>query len=348
MKKFLSAVLTAILAFTLALTAFSVECEHNYTRTVFPANCQEKGFTQYLCRKCGYSYKVYDDTYEVPDGFYILATSTRDDDALTLTVTVELYNNPGLSTARLPVGYNADTLAFRELCNGEIWSERDIKYLDTTKNPFSFTTEDYTTPDMINKNNGHYFTVIFDIIDPEGAYGIYFPYLSGDFPMWDHENNTIIKHSPTFISLVGKSEPGPHSYESTVTPPTCAEEGYTTNVCTICSHTSVSDRTPKTEDHTMELSAILTPPTVTEEGVSLYVCAVCGIEEKRSVPVLERYMKGDLNNDQKVNSIDANLLRRVILHSSSDLQMLDAADINDDGKINGLDSNILTRRFIGG
>ena len=57
---------------------------------------------------------------------------------------------------------------------------------------------------------------------------------------------------------------------------------------------------------------------------------------------------GDVSGDGKVNSMDANILKRVIagvlaLEDSATL----AGDLNGDGKINGLDANILSRIISG-
>lgn len=344
-KKAISVLLAAVMVITFTVTVFAADCAHNYLRTVVEATCLEKSHMLYSCRICGYSYKVYDDTYEAPDSFYLVASTVREES--TLTLTVELYNNPGLSASRLPVKYNPSTLALRQVINGDVWTQKDITYIDTTKNPFSFITEDNSSDDGTNENNGVYFTIVFDIVDPNGSYGLTFPYLSGDFPSWDVTNNSIIKHSPKFISLVGRSELGSHSYASTVTPPTCKDAGYTTNVCTVCGDTTVTDITKKTDDHVLTFKELLYGPTITEEGAELHFCSVCNSDVTVPIPALERYLKGDINNDKLVNAIDANLLSRIILYSSDNLQMLDAADINCDGKVNGLDANYLRRKFTG-
>ena len=63
-----------------------------------------------------------------------------------------------------------------------------------------------------------------------------------------------------------------HSYEATVTPPTCTEDGYTTYVCSVCDDTYVDDYVDAL-GHSYE--ATVTPPTCTEGGYTTYVCNVC-------------------------------------------------------------------------
>ena len=65
-----------------------------------------------------------------------------------------------------------------------------------------------------------------------------------------------------------------HSYTATVTPPTCAEQGYTTYTCQ-CGDSYQADFVPPTEEHTPELAGT-TPPTCTEFGYIAYSCTVCG------------------------------------------------------------------------
>ncbi len=63
-----------------------------------------------------------------------------------------------------------------------------------------------------------------------------------------------------------------HQYEAVVTAPTCTEVGYTTNTCTVCGHSYVTDLQQAT-GHNYE--AVVTEPTCTEEGYTTYTCA-CG------------------------------------------------------------------------
>ncbi len=56
------------------------------------------------------------------------------------------------------------------------------------------------------------------------------------------------------------------------------------------------------------------------------------------------YIIGDVNGDGKINAVDANLCRRVILGTD---EYTPAADINGDGKVNAIDGNLIIRLILG-
>ncbi len=64
-----------------------------------------------------------------------------------------------------------------------------------------------------------------------------------------------------------------HDYEAIVTPPTCTEDGYTTNTCIVCGESYVSDVIPAM-DHDYITETV--SPTCTEQGYTTYTCCVCG------------------------------------------------------------------------
>lgn len=88
-------------------------------------------------------------------------------------------------------------------------------------------------------------------------------------------------------------------------------------------------------------------PTVKEEGIAVYKCSLCGEEKTQSIPILERYQKGDLNNDGFINSIDLNLLKRILVGADYGLQATDAADIFEDDAVNAKDSYLLVNIIVG-
>jgi len=333
MKKIIAILLTLASLAALATPMSAAECQHNYLRTPTEATCIEKAHMNYLCRKCGYSYKVYDDEYTAPENFWILAESVRE--GSTLTVTFKLFNNPGLTAASPRIGYNQSTLKVREFINGDVWSDdtyfSDIKLQN---NPFTVFTE---MPEGSNYNNGLYFTVVFDIIDPEGSYGITCNISSGTFPGWDSTTNSLVNNVPTYISLIGKSELGDHSYTSSVTPPTCTLPGYTTHTCSYCND-SYRDSETDPAGHSPVFSSVIKEPDFDEEGIAEYVCTDCFETSRVAIPVLEHYQKGDINGDTKLNAVDINLIRRIMVGMLPTLQELDAADIDGDGVVNAKDS----------
>ena len=76
-----------------------------------------------------------------------------------------------------------------------------------------------------------------------------------------------------------------HTYESTVTPPTCDEDGCTTHTCTVCGY-SYTDAPVAAKGHNWDAGNITTYPTEDAEGVRTYVCTVCGGKKQESIPAL--------------------------------------------------------------
>jgi len=346
MKKIISIILALTLLFSATVCVFAAECSHNYLRTIVEANCCEKAHMLYSCRRCGYSYKVYDDSYETPESFYILASSLREDN--TLTVKVEIFNTPGLTYCRIPVKFNTNTLVLKELINGSLWPSHEIVEIDisTVAGSFAYFAAKKDIENGPNHKNGIFFTAVFDIIDEDGDYGIYFPISNGDFPTLGDDGITIIKNIPKFISIVGKSELGDHSYTESVISPTCTTEGYTQHICIFCENEYIDNYTDMT-GHSWEFISETVSPTLDSTGEALHVCSACNEEKTVIIPALERYMKGDINNDGLINSLDSNLLKRFLVKASPTIQQRDASDINNDGQINSMDSFLLKRIISG-
>ena len=76
----------------------------------------------------------------------------------------------------------------------------------------------------------------------------------------------------------------PHSYEATVTPPTCTADGYTTYVCSVCGDEYKSDIVPATGEHTYNDGIVTKTPTCTENGERIVACIYCGHTETVVVP----------------------------------------------------------------
>ena len=99
--------------------------------------------------------------------------------------------------------------------------------------------------------------------------------------------------------------------------------------------------------HSFVFSETVKAPTVTQEGTDLYICTGCGEKKEVATPALERWKKGDVNNDGTVNSVDANIMKRIMVGFSVSHQAVDAADINGDGAVNSMDAALLKRTIAG-
>ena len=345
MKRIVAFITLFALVFACCVFADAAVCSHSYKKTDVAANCTEKAYTHYACTLCGHTYKEYKDAVTLPDSFYILAESTRSGN--TLTVTVKIGNNPGIYSAKLTTAYNGEALSLREAKNGTVWTQNDFTGgWNTGKNPFNTFVEDVSTGTEVNRKNGVFYTLVFDVIDDSLDYGIKLSHTAGSFPVWDDSTNSLVKHTPKLINIIGASELGDHTYESATVPPTCTDDGYTLNKCTYCGDSSKTDVT-KAKGHSWEVKELIQEPTFTEEGSAKYVCSVCSAEETRAVPVLERYKKCDINNDGDISAKDANVLLRFLVGDHPTLQEFDAADCVEDDVLNGKDSNKMKRVIAG-
>lgn len=75
-----------------------------------------------------------------------------------------------------------------------------------------------------------------------------------------------------------------HQYTSTVTPPTCTEQGYTTYTCT-CGNSYRSDYTNPL-GHSWDAGVVTTPATETAPGVKRYTCTRCSATRTETIAQL--------------------------------------------------------------
>ncbi|MBQ7874763.1 MAG: dockerin type I repeat-containing protein, partial [Oscillospiraceae bacterium] len=112
--------------------------------------------------------------------------------------------------------------------------------------------------------------------------------------------------------------------------------------CNNCDHYETKEIAPK--GHSFGEWYESKAPTYHEEGEEQRKCSSCGETESRALAALD-YLLGDVNGDEKINVLDANLVRRYAAELDElDEKQLAAADVNGDGKVNVLDANLI-RRF---
>lgn len=344
MKRILSVILcltTFLSAF--AISTFADECQHNYVSEHFSETCIEREKDVYTCTECGDTYTRYSKGYDEPDGFYFLVDSTRSEDVL--TVKVWQFNNPGLYAEKVVFSFDSDALELVSVENGDCWPIEVYKGLQQwNKNPFSVAVLE---TDEHSKNNGLFFTVTLRVKDDSLDYGVNLTYRDKDIVDWDESINYYVCRTAEIINLVGKNKLAPHTFTAETVEPTCTSDGMTKHTCSVCGIVNITDITPMIP-HSSEFKSHITEPDFDNTGLDEYVCTVCGAIEEREVPVLEHYLKGDLNNDGNINAIDANLMTK-ILGGTKDTteQEYDASDINCDGNVNAIDSNMMKRILLG-
>lgn len=115
------------------------------------------------------------------------------------------------------------------------------------------------------------------------------------------------------------------------------------------SHEVVSTVTAGYGSHAWDEGTVALQPTVYDEGVREFCCTFCDATMTDSIPVLEKWTKGDINNDSKINLGDMFKVK-TYLSTGAGLsyasQPFDAADMNDDRKINISDIMALKTKLL--
>ena len=341
-RSLLAMVLTVsmLLAGSMIGQVFAADCEHAYEQTVTVATCIEKEQIVYTCSLCGDTYKAAADEPVLPDSCYVLLESTKRDGQL--IVTVKLENNPGIYSMRMIFHYNEAALVPTARINGDVWTDSECWTTTPPKETPFFYTAQYTDMMSNNMKNGLLCTLVFDILEEGEDYGFKVTYDKRPYITYDHQLVDV-----TTLNIVGKGEYGAHDYESDPVPPTCTEDGYDRQVCKYCQETMIGEVIPAL-GHQWVYTQGLVSPTFETEGIELYTCSVCQETKEETVPILERWKKGDLNNDGIITSADIIYMRRVATSTSSvPLQVYDAADVNGDNIITMLDYMLLRRIAVG-
>ena len=113
---------------------------------------------------------------------------------------------------------------------------------------------------------------------------------------------------------------------------TCTKGGEIADVCRFCGYTAPTGIETPAKGHQFENGA----------------CTLCGEADPDVTPPEAEVVRGDLNGDGKVNSIDTNVMKRLMSGASTGTdEQNKAADVNGDGKVNSYDTNRL-KRYIAG
>lgn len=252
------------------------------------ASCTEPGLARYTCTECGETRQA-----EIPALGY------------------DYDENTGKCIrCGTPISFDTDTSIF---LNGvEITSAQMREYT---------TYAEYTAADYTGNTETHYVVGILfsdlveyflpdscvssvDVATLDGASGKFYRG-RGDFEKtmiaweidgvppgdYDYDNHLRIAqdqsatgvwlYSPSVFTAQGTE----HSYgEAVVKAPTCAEEGYTSETCTVCGHVKKSDVVPATGEHSWNDGVVQKAATCTEAGQSICYCETCGRSRLETVP----------------------------------------------------------------
>lgn len=317
---------------------------HTYASTVVEPSCTYEGFTVHICVWCNYTYtdnyvETIDHTTEIRD--YCAPTCEYDgytgNQVCTVCSTVVETGEPILATGHeysatvtLPTCTEEGYTEYVCIICGHTYTDDYVEIVD-----HSYETSILKKPDADIKGAydatcavcGHYVTAVLPAINDED-YTIEIV----EHPKCVEEGLTIyILKNETYgkVAVEVVTESTGHSYEFTVTPPTCTKGGYTEFICENCNDSYTADLT-NALGHSIE------------DGV----CTACGEEVTEGAGSSGG---GDINGDGQSNAMDMNLLKRIVVGRliPSD-EALREADINGDGIVNSIDSNLLNKQIAGG
>lgn len=123
-----------------------------------------------------------------------------------------------------------------------------------------------------------------------------------------------------------------HNYVSSVTAPTCTEQGYTTHTCTLCGDSYV--------DSYVDACHTEGEWTTLPDGSKELRCSVCGelLDSKPAPDPDPAYETGDVNGDGKVNMFDYMLIKSYCMGKASlTEEQSERADANGNGKVDMFD-----------
>ncbi len=224
---------------------------HSYQVETVAPTCTEAGYDRYTCSACGDSHKK----NEVPakgHGYEAVETKPTCTEMGYTTYTCAVCGHSYKDNYVNPTGHDYQKTVTAPTCT-------DYGYTTYTCACGSSYVSDYVAA------LGHSFGE-WEVVKP------------GTCTENGQEKRTC--------SVCGETETrdiigGGHSYQKTVTDPTCTDYGYTTYTCA-CGHSYVSDYVAA-KGHSYGAWTVTTPATCTEKGTETRTCSVCGEKETRPV-----------------------------------------------------------------
>ncbi len=274
--------------------------EHDYKAAVTtPATCTTTGIKTYTCTICGDKY-----TEDIP----MKAHTPVTDSAVAATCTKAGLTEGShcsacgtIITAQEVVdakGHNYTSVITAPTCEKRGYTTYTCSVCgDSYKADFTDTTDNHdyngvvTTPATCSRTGVKTYTCT-----------ICGDKYTEDIPMKEHTPVTDSAVSAT-CTKAGKTEGSHcsacgttiveqsvipaigHNYETSVTAPTCRDQGYTTYTCTVCGDTYRADYVNTIGAHDYRAATTKLPSCVSS-GVKTYTCSICGDKYTETIPKL--------------------------------------------------------------
>ena len=233
-------------------------CAHHYLEEEAAPDCTQQGYTLYHCSLCGYEYK--DNFVPVLGHDWRSATCEKAKTcALCGATDGEALGHNYVSAVIAPTCTEAGYTAYTCAACGHSYTDTPVSALGHTGG--ASVEENSVAPGCTTE--GSYETVVRCTVCQAEL---------------SREKHTV-------------PAPG-HSYQDTVTAPTCTQQGYTTHRCQVCGAETVDSYTPAT-GHRYGDWQVTKEPDCTAEGEQRRVCENCVAYETEAIPALDHDWEGD-------------------------------------------------------
>lgn len=233
-------------------------CAHDYLEEEAAPDCTQQGYTLYHCSLCGYEYK--DNFVPALGHDWRSATCEKAKTcALCGATDGEALGHNYVSAVIAPTCTEAGYTAYTCAACGHSYTDTPVSALGHTGG--ASVEENSVAPGCTTE--GSYETVVRCTVCQSEL---------------SREKHTV-------------PAPG-HSYQDTVTAPTCTQQGYTTHRCQVCGAETVDSYTPAT-GHRYGDWQVTKEPDCTAEGEQRRVCENCVAYEAEAIPALDHDWEGD-------------------------------------------------------
>lgn len=273
---------------------------HNYTEEIIAPTCTANGYTKHTCSRCGDTYNdtetdmiahtVVTDTAVEPtcratgltEGSHCSVCGTVLTAQTVIPLTNHRYETTNIASTCVQKGFTLHTCVW---CGDAFKSD----YSDTGEHSY---VETITTPASCSKEGVKTFTcsICGDSYTRSIAMTEHTPVVDKAVaPTCEKAGLAEGSHCSVCGYIISEQAVVPangHSYEQSVTEPTCKDKGYTIHTCTVCGDSYVDSYTQTTQEHDYR-ATITTPASCSKQGVKTFTCSVCGDKYTEAIAMTE-------------------------------------------------------------
>ncbi len=240
---------------------------HEYIEHLVSPTCTDYGYTEYICKACGYSY-VDENSYKEPAGHsfgeWQIVTQASCENGGEM---VRYCSSCGFAERIFTDKTEHD---FREVIVAPACTQRGYTYYVCKECGYTYTDENSYVA-AAGHSFGEWVVTVQPTCVSEGV-----------------RERCCLECGARENEVLSEL---PHTYAATIINPTCTEGGFTCYECEVCGHSYIADETDAL-GHDYKYTVV--EPTCTEIGYTEYCCERCGdsgISEGSETPVKPHNLK---------------------------------------------------------